>query len=75
MQTIRQHKGRTYMLHARGEGPFRGRFVVKGDDDGNPGAGASSWHDLEDEFVSAEDAVHHADAVAQQYIATFADQA
>lgn len=73
-QTVRQHKGRTYVLDALGQGPgpWRGRFVVKGVDDGQLG---TSWHELADEFPSADEAVDHADRVARQYIATFAEQA
>lgn len=73
MQTVRQHRGRTYLLHSQGEGPYRGGFVVKGADEELPGA--SAWHDLDDEFPTPEDAVQYADTVARQYIATFADQA
>ena len=82
-QTVRQHKGRTYILDTHGTtpgdpqgpgaGPWRGRFVVKGVDDGRPGV--TAWHDLDDEFPSADEAVAHADRVACQYIATFAEQA
>lgn len=75
MQTVRQHKGRTYVLDAlaREEGPWRGRFVVKGEEDGHPGA--TAWHELADDFPSPDAAVAHADNVARQYIATFAEQA
>ncbi|WP_377157730.1 hypothetical protein ACFJIX_03275 [Roseateles sp. UC29_93] len=74
-QTVRQHKGRTYVLdtHGPGSGPWRGRFVVKGEEDGRPGV--TAWHELDDEFPSADEAVEHADRVACQYIATFAEQA
>ncbi|OWQ90340.1 hypothetical protein CDN99_13310 [Roseateles aquatilis] len=75
MQTVRHHKGRTYVLDAFGQvsGPWRGRFVVKGEEDAH--RGPTAWHELEDEFPSVDEAVTHADAVARQYIATFAEQA
>lgn len=44
----------------------------QGVEDGQLG---TSWHDLEDEFASPDEAVDHADRVARQYIATFAEQA
>lgn len=78
MQTsphVRQHKGRTYVLDSQGPGagPWRGRFVVKGGEGDRPGV--TAWHELEDEFPSPDEAVAHADRVACQYIATFAEQA
>ena len=86
-QTVRQHRGRTYVLDTLGQGrvdphgdppgsgagPWRGRFVVKGVEDGRPGV--TAWHELDDEFPTADEAVAHADRVACQYIATFAEQA
>lgn len=76
MQILRHHLGRTYVIDASGPsaGPWHGRFVVKGEEDGHR-PGATSWHDLSDDFASAEEATAHADAVARQYIATFAEQA
>ncbi len=71
--TSRQHKGRTYLLAARGSGPFQGRFLLRGQDDGQ--VDTSRWHELDDEWASEEEALHHADQVARQYITTFADQA
>ena len=73
--SVRQHRGRTYVLDALGQGagPWRGRFVVKGEEDGRPGV--TAWHELEDEFPSPDEAVAHADRVACQYITTFAEQA
>lgn len=72
---VRQHRGRSYVLDTLGQssGPWRGRFVVKGDEDGRPGV--TAWHELEDEFPTVDEAVAHADRVACQYIATFAEQA
>lgn len=74
-QTVRQHKGRTYVLDVLGPlpGPWRGRFVVKGGEDGRPGT--TAWHELHDEFPSADEAIAHADRVARQYIATFSEAA
>ncbi|WP_423597982.1 hypothetical protein [Roseateles sp. MS654] len=74
-QTVRQHMGRTYVLDALAAdaAQWQGRFVVKGEEDGHPGAIA--WHELEDPFPSPDEAIAHADRVARQYIATFAEQA
>jgi hypothetical protein len=69
----RQHKGRTYLLAARGTGPFQGRFLLHGQGDSR--MDASRWHELDDDFPSEEEALTHADIVARQYITTFADQA
>ncbi|MBO9687182.1 hypothetical protein [Roseateles chitosanitabidus] len=76
MQTVRHHLGRTYVIDATGPntGPWHGRFVVKGEEDGHR-PGATAWHDLSDDFASEDEAAAHADAVARQYIATFAEQA
>lgn len=71
--TVHHHLGRTYVLAARGEGPFRGRFLVRGRVDGQ--LDAAAWHELDDEWPTADAAVDHAGLVARQYIATFAEQA
>jgi len=71
--TVRQHKGRTYLLAARGSGPFQGRFIMRGNGEGR--MDHTSWHELEDEWASEAEALDHADTVARQYITTFADQA
>ncbi len=67
------HLGRAYLLACCGNGPFQGRFIVKGEADGLHDR--TAWHELEDEWPSPEDALHHAEVVARQYIATFAAQA
>ncbi|UXH79199.1 hypothetical protein [Roseateles amylovorans] len=73
MQTLHHHLGRTYLLACFGEGPFLGRFIVKGEEDGHHAV--TAWHELADEWPSAEAALQHAGTVARQYIATFAQQA
>ncbi|WAC73436.1 hypothetical protein OU995_01410 [Roseateles sp. SL47] len=72
-QNLRQHKGRTYVLAARGNGPFQGRFILRAQDEGQ--MDNTRWHELDDEWSSEEEALRHADQVARQYITTFADQA
>lgn len=73
MATVRHHLGRTYILAAQGQGPFHGRFLLKGEGDGQ--LDSSAWHELDDDWPTADAAVDHADLVARQYIATFAQQA
>ncbi|SEL84905.1 hypothetical protein SAMN05216359_11965 [Roseateles sp. YR242] len=72
-QTTRHHKGRTYVLAARGNGPFQGRFILRSQGDGH--LDNTSWHELDDEWSSEAEALTHADEVARQYITTFVDQA